>query len=105
VEEEIGRIREEGVPEKQLLRARAYLRAARLRQLESSRARAMLLGQYELLDGDPGLLNTELNILSEVTAEQIQEAARRYLVATRRSVLEIVPEPAPGGDAAEEEPA
>ncbi len=90
VEEEVARIQNEGVPEAELERARAYLCSARLRQLESSRARAMLLGQYELLDGDAGLLNTELATFSEVTAAQIQEAARRYLIPQRQCVLEIV---------------
>jgi predicted Zn-dependent peptidase len=91
VEEEIARIQNDGVPDAELARARAYLRSSRLRQLESSRSRAMLAALYELLDGDPELLNTELAAFAEVTAEQLREAAQRYFVPRRRSVLEIVP--------------
>lgn len=91
VEEEIGRIQKEGVPEKELARARTFLRAARIRQLESSRARAMLLGQYELLDGEPELLNTELATFLEVSGDRIREVAVRYLTPSQRAVLEIVP--------------
>lgn len=91
VEEEIARIQNDGVPEAELARARAFLRSARLRQLESSRARAMLLGQYELFDGDPELVNTELVTLCEVTAAEIRQAGQRYLVPERQCVLEIVP--------------
>ncbi|MCS7314011.1 MAG: pitrilysin family protein [Bryobacterales bacterium] len=101
VEEEIARIQNDGVPETELERARAFLRSGRLRQLESSRARAMLLGQYELFDGDPELLNRELEILCEVSARQIQQAAQRYLVRRGQCVLEIVPvgaEPDRGGE-------
>jgi len=93
VEEEIARVQKEGVPEKELARARTFLRAGRIRQLESTRARAMLLGQYELLDGDPELLNTELPAFLGVSGEQIREAALRYLRPTARCVLEIVPAP------------
>jgi zinc protease len=91
VEEEIARVRSEGVPEQELARARTFLRAARLRQLESSRARAMLLGQYQLLDGNPELVNTELAAFLAVGSEQIRQAARRYLNPAQRTVLEIVP--------------
>lgn len=93
VEEEIARILKEGVPDKELGRARTFLRAARVRQLESSRARAMLLGQYELLDGDPELLHNELRQFWAVGPEQIRAAAARYLGASQRTVLEIVPAP------------
>ncbi len=91
VEEEIGRVAVEGVPEKELARARTFLRAARIRQLESSRARAMLLGQYELLDGDPGLINSEQEAFLAVSSERIRQAAERYLNPAQRTVLEIVP--------------
>lgn len=91
VGQEIARVQNDGVPEAELERARAFLRSARLRQLESSRARAMLLGLYELLDGDPELLNTELATFCEVTADEIRQAARRYLLPERQCVLEIVP--------------
>lgn len=91
VEEEIAKIQNEGVPAKELARARTFLRSARIRQLQSSRTRAMLLGQYELLDGNPDLVNTELASFLAVTAEQIQAAARKYITTQRRTVLEIVP--------------
>jgi len=93
VEQEIARIQNDGVPEAELHRARAFLRSTRLRQLESSRTRATLAGLYELLDGDPDLLNSELDILSELTPAQLRDAAQRYFVPQRRAVLEIVPAP------------
>ncbi len=93
VEEELERVRSDGVPEKELNRARTYLRASRIRQLESSRARAMLLGQYELLDGDANLLNTELSEFSVVSSDQIRAAANRWLDPAQRAVLEMVPDP------------
>ncbi len=94
LEEEIARVRCEGVTEKELVRARTFLRASRIRQLESSRARAMLLGLYEMLDGDASLVNTELPGFLEVPWDQIRAAASRYLDPAQRVVLEMVPAPA-----------
>jgi len=91
VEEEIARIQQEGVPEGELKRARTFLRSSRIRQLESSRMRAMLLGQYELLDQDPELINTELDRFLAVNAAEIRSVSQRYLVASQQSVLEICP--------------
>jgi predicted Zn-dependent peptidase len=91
VEAEIREIARRGVAPRELNRARAYLRSGRVRQLQSSRSRAAALAQYEMLDGNPDYLNTELDLLLGVTGGQIQRAARQWLTPLRRSVLEIVP--------------
>ncbi len=88
---EIDAIRKEGVGEAELNRARTFLRASRIHQLQSSLRRAMLLGQYELLDGNPDLINTELQEFLKVTSEQIRAAAAKYCTPERRFTLEIVP--------------
>jgi predicted Zn-dependent peptidase len=94
-QEEIARIQKDGVDPNELTRARTFLRAQRIGQLQSSLRRAMLLGQYELLDGDPGHINTEIAQFLAVTPEQIQAAANQYCVPKKRFVLEIVPAPKP----------
>jgi predicted Zn-dependent peptidase len=91
VEAEIARIRDEGVPEAELERARTYLRSARLHRLESSHSRAMLLGKYELLDQRPALINTELSEYLEAGAAEIQAAAAECCDPAQRVVLDIVP--------------
>jgi len=90
-QEEIARIQKEGVGAKELARARTFFRSQRIGQLQSSLRRAMLLGQYELLDGDPDHINTEIGRFLAVTPEQIQAAANKYCVPEKRFVLEIVP--------------
>jgi predicted Zn-dependent peptidase len=89
-EEEIRQVVRQGVPPKELARARAFLRSSHLRQLQSSHSRAAALGQFELLDGNPEFLNTEVAEFLAVTPRRIQEAARRWLVPARRTVLEIL---------------
>jgi len=66
-------------------------RAEQIKQVQSNIGRAQLLGRHELLDGDAGLLNTELDRFLEVTGEDIQSAARRYFDPAIRAVLEIIP--------------
>jgi len=93
VQGEIGKIQKEGVDLKELSRVRTYLRAGTIAQLQSSIQRAKLLGQYELLDGNPDFVNTELAAFLAATPEQIQAAAKKYCVPERRFVLEIIPAP------------
>jgi len=92
VEEEIGKIVSEGVDAKELERARTYFRSARLRQLQSSHNRATLLGKFELLDGNPDFINTEMDEFLAVTPTEIQAVAKKYLDPAKRTVLDIVPD-------------
>ena len=92
-EEEIAQIRQGGPNPGELERARTHLRSSRIRQMQSSHNRALLLGKYELLDGKPDYVNTELDVLTAVTAPEIQAAARKYIDPVRRTVLDIVPAP------------
>ncbi len=93
VEQEIAKVIHDGVDAAELERARTFLRSTRIRQLQSSHARAALLGRYELLDGKPELINTELNDFLSVTADQIRAAAKKYCDPDKRTVLDIVPAP------------
>jgi predicted Zn-dependent peptidase len=94
IQGEIGKIARDGVPESELARVRAFLRSHRIREVQSMGTRAKLLGQYEVFDGDPGRINTELEQLSKVTGKQIQDAAKRYMVPNKRIVVEVAPAPA-----------
>ncbi len=74
---------------KELERARTLLRSERITALQSSFQRAKLLALYELLDAKPEFINTDLDKFLAVTPAQIQAAAKQYLTADRRSVLQI----------------
>jgi predicted Zn-dependent peptidase len=93
-EAEIARVKTEGVPPAELNRIRTFLRSNSIREVRTVLRRAMLLGQFEVFDGDPGLINTELSRFLAVAGEQIQAAAKKYCDPAKRSVLEIVPAPA-----------
>ena len=93
VQDEIDKIQKEGVDLKELERARTFLRAARIKDLQSTLTRATLLAQYEMFDGKPELITSELDTFLAVTPEQIQAVVKKYLVPEKRVVLEIVPAP------------
>ncbi|HUJ22217.1 MAG TPA: pitrilysin family protein [Bryobacteraceae bacterium] len=101
-QEEIAKIQDEGVKIDELDRARALLRSDRITALQSSFRRAALLGQYEVLDGNPDYVNTDLDRFLAVTPGEIQAATKKYLTPERRSVLQILPGVEPPAGSPEE---
>ncbi len=95
---EIADIQNHGVSDAELRRARAFLRSHTYRHLQSALSRATRLAQYEYLDGEPDLINTELNEYMKVTPEQVQAVARKLFQTDRRAVLAIVPAPQQEGE-------
>ncbi len=97
IQEEFGKLAAQPVEMKELNRARTFLRASRIKELQGTMARARLLAQYELFDGNPGLISTEMDQLLAVTPQQIQAVVKKYLDGNRRVSMEIVPAPRKGG--------
>jgi zinc protease len=93
LQEEIDRIVKEGVDDAELQRVKAMLRYQKVTGLQTSLDRAKLLGQYELLDGKPEMVDQDFTNLFAVTSQQIQAVAKKYLTATRRDVMAIQPAP------------
>jgi predicted Zn-dependent peptidase len=93
VQQEIDKIASAGVPDAELARVKAVLRYAKATNLQSSLGRAQLLGQHELLDGKPEMVDQDFTDLFAVTGPQIQVVAKKYLTAARRDVLVIQPAP------------
>jgi predicted Zn-dependent peptidase len=62
--------------------------AVRMRQ--SSMSRAQQLAEFALYDGDPALVNSELDELLAVTADQIRNAVGKYLNTENRALLDVV---------------
>jgi len=62
-----------------------------VRSRQSSLARAQSIAEYTLYDGDPALINSELDELLKVTPAQIKDAVNKYLNTENRVLLDIVP--------------
>jgi len=100
VQDEIAKLQNQPVDAKELDRVKTLVRASVIKSLQASLSRAQALAQYAIADGNPELINTELDASLAVTAAQIQAAAKKYLTADKRAVLEIQPAPpAQGGPA------
>lgn len=61
-----------------------------VRVRQSSMARAQQLAEHALYDGDPELINSELDELLAVSADQIREAVAKYLDTENRALLDVV---------------
>lgn len=90
LDEEITRLRDDGISEEDVRRARTRLRLARTMQLQQSAQRALLLGEYETRFGEAALVNRRLRRLAVVSAADVRRAARTYLVPDHRSILSVV---------------
>ncbi len=62
-----------------------------IRHRQSSMSRAQQIAEYALYDGDPTIVNRELDELLSVTGEQIRLAAAQFLNTENRALLDIVP--------------
>ena len=62
-----------------------------VRMRQSSMSRAQQIAEFALYDGDPTLVNTDLDVLLAVTAEQIRHAVGVYLNTENRALLDVMP--------------
>ncbi len=88
---EIDLVIRDGVTTSELERTKAVMRFAKATATQTALSRAKLLGIYELMDGDAGFADKDYANLFNVTSEQIQSAAKKYLTAARRDVLIVLP--------------
>ncbi len=62
-----------------------------VRMRQSSMTRAQQIAEYALYDGDPALINSELDDLLSVTPDQIRNTVDKFLNTENRSLLDIRP--------------
>jgi zinc protease len=83
--EEVERVREHGVTDEEVARARRQLRARFVFESDSVTNIAHQLGYFEIVTG-PGFLDEVQSRVSAVTTEQVFDVARRRLSATQRTI-------------------
>jgi zinc protease len=91
IQKEVDRIADKGVDDAELARVKALIRYGKISGLQTSLGRAQLLGQYELLDGKPEMIDQDFTNLLAVTSAQMQAVAKKYLTSRLRDVLFIQP--------------
>ncbi len=91
IQEEIGRLATEGPSSEEMEKLRNTLLNDAVRSRQSTLFRAQRLAEFALYDGDPTLVNKEIEHYLAVTPEEIRDAVRRYLLTDNHSVMEVVP--------------
>ncbi len=62
-----------------------------VRMRQSSQGRAQNIAEFALYDGDPTLINSEMETLLSITPDEIRSTVREYLDSENRSLLDVVP--------------
>lgn len=99
IEAEIDRVKRDGITAAELAKAKNQLRLGRFvnsaegeqMTLQTALGRAQALAEFALFDGDPALVNSELDHYFAITTDQVREAARRLFVDSNQAVLYIRP--------------
>ncbi len=87
---EIESIAKNGMPARELQKAKNRMRSSFVFGLASNLSRAVVLGTFELYFGNAELLRTELDKYLAVTADDVKRVAGRYFAASNRTVLDVV---------------
>ena len=97
--QELRRLADEPVADRELQKARNQIKASFLYPLRSNEGLASQLSYFEIITGDWKNLNVYEQAITSVTAAQVLDAARRTFVASNRTVAVLSRPPAPAGPA------
>ncbi|HEX3145556.1 MAG TPA: pitrilysin family protein [Pyrinomonadaceae bacterium] len=89
---EIKKLQDAPVTAAELEKAKNQIVTSQLRQRETSLGKSNALGRAAVILGDPNRVNTDLDRLQAVTAEDIQRVAQKYLTDKNRYVIYYLPE-------------
>jgi predicted Zn-dependent peptidase len=96
IDDEIAAILKDGITSDELAKAKTQLLRRFVDRRRTVLGTAQMIGEYTVKFGDPELINTILDKESAVTLEQVNRAAKTYLLRDQRSVVTTVPsQPAP----------
>jgi predicted Zn-dependent peptidase len=99
IEAEIERVKRAGITASELAKVKNQYRLSRFTcestlectGLQTALGRALELAEFSLFDGDPSLINSELDRYFAVNPEQVRDAARRLFIESNKAVLFIRP--------------
>jgi zinc protease len=96
IDDEIAAVLKDGITSDELAKAKTQLLRRFVDRRRTVLGAAQMIGEYAVKFGDPELINTILDKESSVTLEQVNRAAKTYLLRDQRTVVTTVPsQPAP----------
>lgn len=91
IDDEIEAVKKDGITQQELEKVRTQILRQQIQTRNSTLFTSIQLGQYAVFYNDPNLINTAYDKLIAVTAEQVKQAAQKYLVPAHRSVIITMP--------------
>ncbi len=88
---EIKSISESGVSEEEMRKLRNQLINDEVRSRQSSLSRCQQIAEFTLYDGNPQLINTQLDELLAISPEEIRNAVATFLNTDNHALLDVVP--------------
>jgi zinc protease len=95
--EQIRLLVEKGVSDEELVRVKAQITAAQVYARDSVYFQAMRIGMLQTIGLPYDSSDLQVKKLQEVTADQVREVARKYLIDDNLTVAVLDPQPLPGG--------
>lgn len=92
IDEEIARLAAGGIDDDEIAKVRNLVETGFWAELETIDGKAESLGHYETSLGDFRHIFSMADALARIGGDDVARVARDYLVAERRTVIEIVPE-------------
>ncbi len=90
--DEIEKVKNVGVTEKELQKAKNILEAHLIKSMKTNNGRANLIGTYQTLLGDYSLLTKVIDKYKVVTIDDLKRVAQKYFTEKNRTVATLVPE-------------
>jgi len=91
IAEEIQKLKDQGVTERELQKAKNQLHANQIMGRQTVFAKTQSLHHFRRYHGDPAEINRDLDRYMAVTVDDIRAVARKYLTEANRTVLTVVP--------------
>ncbi|HEX8637854.1 MAG TPA: pitrilysin family protein [Pyrinomonadaceae bacterium] len=88
---EINDLATNGVKPEEMQKLQNQLLNDVVRMRQSSMTRAQHIAEFALYDGNPELINSELDELLQITPDQIKAVVAEYLNTENRALLDVVP--------------
>jgi zinc protease len=92
IEEELAKIRSEGITPQEFEKAMNGVRSDFYRGLQTVSGKANQLGTYELLYGDFNKLFTVMDNYAAVKIDRVREVAAKYLTENNKTIGKLIPE-------------